>query len=261
MPILETLRVEIQTPEADDSSTVGMSYVLREEAQLAQVWSVQDRAEHHRNTRAFIAQIGSLGQSLDQLRSRVDTLWERFVTLTLERILSEQIREFLDETDTEIQGLSQQSVETDCEIDRLRAHLREGRRVLEDKIALLETLAHRTSTQNHINMMLARVEGLEAYLLGKKDVAQEAYDLHYKRHTTAPSDLLYLRIRLLTTRIATIAANRGKQLGDFDAELATLLADAERLKTDLAALMIRIDCISELSRYWLAYLDIASERS
>jgi hypothetical protein len=243
--------VETQPPETDDGSPVGMSYVLREEAQLEQVWSAQDHAEHRRNTRAFITQIGGLVQSLDRLRSRVDTLWERFVTLTLERILSEQIRGFL----------SQQSVEADCEIDRLRAHLRENRRVLEDKIALLEVLAHRTSTQNHLNMMLARVEGLEAYLLGKKDVAPEAFDLHYKRHTTAPSDLLYLRVRLLTTRIATMAANRGKQLGDLDAELAALLTDAERLKTDLAALLIRIECMSELSRYWLAYLDIAVEKA
>jgi hypothetical protein len=253
--------VEIQAPETNDGSTLGMSYVLREEAQLSQVWSTQDRAEHERNTQELLTQIGSLGRSLDRMRSRVDTIWERFVTLTLERILSEQIREFLDEIDTEIQGLSQQSVEADCEIDRLRAHLREGRRMLEDKIALLETLAHRTSTQNHINMMLARIEGLEAYLLGKKDVTPEAYDLHYKRHTTAPSDLLYLRIRLLTTRIATIAANRSKQLGDFSADLAGLLGDAERLKADLATLLIRIECMSELSRYWLAYLDIASERS
>ncbi|TVR61208.1 MAG: hypothetical protein EA420_12480 [Candidatus Competibacteraceae bacterium] len=253
--------MEIQAPETNDGSTLGMSYVLREEAQLSQVWSTQDRAEHERNTQKILTQIGSLGRSLDRMRSRVDTIWERFVTLTLERILSEQIREFLDEIDTEIQGLSQQSVEADCEIDRLRAHLREGRRMLEDKIALLETLAHRTSTQNHINMMLARIEGLEAYLLGKKDVTPEAYDLHYKRHTTAPSDLLYLRIRLLTTRIATIAANRSKQLGDFSADLAGLLGDAERLKADLATLLIRIECMSELSRYWLAYLDIASERS
>jgi hypothetical protein len=260
-PILETLHVEIQAPETNDGSTVGMSYVLREEAQLTQVWSAQDRAEHERNTQELLTQIGSLGRRLDRMRSRVDTIWERFVTLTLERILSEQIREFLDDIDTEIQGLSQQSVEADCEIDRLRAHLREGRRMLEDKIALLEALAHRTSTQNHINMMLARIEGLEAYLLGKKDVTPEAYDLHYKRHTTAPSDLLYLRIRLLTTRIATIAANRSKQLGDFSADLAGLLGDAERLKADLATLLIRIECMSELSRYWLAYLDIASERS
>jgi uncharacterized protein YicC (UPF0701 family) len=260
LPILETLHVEIQPPETDDASTVGLSYVLKEEAQLTQVWGTQDRAEHEQNTRDFIAQISGLSQSLDHLRSSVDTIWERFVTLTLERILAEQVRDFLDEIDTEIQGLSQRSVEADCEIDRLRAHLREGRRVLEDKIVLLEVLAHRTSTQNHLNMMLARVEGLEAYLLGKKDVAQEAYDLHYKRHTTASSDLLYLRIRLLTTRIATIAANRSKQLGDFSAELAALLVDAERLKTNLAALLIRIDCMSELSRYWLAYLDIASEK-
>ena len=31
----------------------------------------------------------------------------------------------------------------------------------------------------------------------------------------------------------------------------------ERLKADFAALAARIDSMNELSRYWLAYLDIA----
>ena len=68
-------------------------------------------------------------------------------------------------------------MEADCEIDRLRADIQERRRGLEERLALLEPLAHRTSTQNHLGMMLSRVEGLEAYLLGKKDVTPEAYEL------------------------------------------------------------------------------------
>lgn len=248
--------METQTPESEDGSLIGASYVLKEEEQLALVWTAQDRAAHDRRSREAGERMGRLRQHLEQLRSLTDTLWERFVTLTLERILSEQLREFLDEVETEIHGLGQQLVEADCEIDRLRADMHERRRGLEERIALLEPLAHRTSTQNHLGMMLARVEGLEAYLVGKKDVAQEAYDLHYKRHTTAPGDLLYLRIRLLTTRVAVAAANYSKQLSELRIDLIALLPEIEQFKTDIGVLMTRLECVSDLSRYWLAYLDI-----
>lgn len=253
--------VETQTPEGEDGVLIGISYVLKEEEQLAQIWSAQDRARHEYRSRETGERIGSLRRHLEQLRAQADTLWERFVTLTLERILSEQLREFLDEVETEIHGLSQGLVEADCEIDRLRADLQERRRGLEERLAMLEPLAHRTSTQNHLGMMLSRVEGLEAYLLGKKDVTPEAYEMHYKRHTTAPGDLLYLRIRLLTTRVAITAANYSKQLSELVFELTALLPEIERLKTDMVALMTRVECVSDLSRYWLAYLDIATAQT
>lgn len=253
--------MEPLTPETDDSTAASMSYVLREEEQLAQVWSDADRAEHDRSVREGIERIGGIRQLVGGLRARSDSVWERFVTLTLERLLSEQLREFLDQIDAEILALSQQLVEADCEIDRLRSRVQERRRWLEEKIAILEPMAHRTSTQTHLNMMQARVEGLEAYLLGKKDVAPEAYDLHYKRHTTLPGDLLYIRVRLSTTQVAIAASNRSKQLNELDVELAALLPEAERYKAELAALMTRVECMSELSRYWLAYLDIAREKA
>ncbi len=252
--------METPTPETDDGASAGMSYVLREEEQLAQLWDDTDRAEYERSVRDGIDRISGIRQLVEGLRAQSDSIWERLVTLTLERLLSEQLREFLDQIEAEIVALSQQMVEADCEIDRLRAHVQERRRWLDDKIAILEPMAHRTSTQTHLNMMLARVEGLEAYLLGKKDVAQEAYDFHYKRHTTLPGDLLYIRVRLLTTRVAIAASTRSKQLSEFDAELAALLPEADRYKAELAALLARIECISELSRYWLAYLDIAREK-
>jgi len=222
--------VETPTSEIDDGATAGMSYVLREEEQLAQAWNTRDRAEHERNVRDNIDRINGIRQLVEGLRAQSDSIWERFVTLTLERLLSEQLREFLDQIEAEILTLSQLLVEADCEIDRLRARLQERRRSLEEKIATLELMAHRTSTQTHLNMMLARVEGLEAYLLGKKDVTPEAYDFHYKRHTTLPGDLLYIRVRLLTTRVAIAASNRSKQLSELDAELAALLPEAEHLK-------------------------------
>ena len=85
--------------------------------------------------------------------------------------------------------------------------------------------------------------------------------MHYKRHTTAPGDLLYLRIRLLTTRVAITAANYSRQLSELAFELTALLPEIERLKTDMATLMTRVECVSDLSRYWLAYLDIAPTKT
>ena len=244
-------------PQLDEVMLAGMSHVLKEEDLLAKTWSAQDRAEHALSVRESVEQTGNLRQRLGRLRARTDSVWERFVTLTLERALSGQLRQFLDEIDLEMQESSQQLVELDCEIDRLRARVQERRRCLEEKITVLEPLAHRTSTQNHLSMMLARVEGLEAYLSGKQDAAPEAGETHDKRQTNVSSDLLYLRVRLLTTRIAIFASSRGKQISDCDTELVSLLPEIERLKADFAVLAARIDSMNELSRYWLAYLDIA----
>jgi len=241
----------------DDATPANVSYVFKEEEQIAQIWSAQDRVEHQRSVREITDRITGLHQDIERLRAQTDAIWERFITLTLERILSERLREFLDGMEAELQELDQRLVGTDCEIDRLRGRVQERRRGLEEKIAVLEPLAHRTSAQNHIGMMLSRVEGLEAYLLGKKDVTPEAYEMHYKRHTTAPGDLLYLRVRLLTTRIAIIASNRSRYLHELDAVLVALLPEVERVKLDVATLLTRADCIRDLSRYWLAYLDIA----
>jgi regulator of replication initiation timing len=250
---METDSTELE----DDGAPASLSYVFKEEEQIAQVWNTQDRADYQQSVREIADQIVGLRQNLERLRTQTDTIWERFITLTLERILSEQLREFLDEIDVELQALDLRLVTADCEIDRLRARIQERRRLLEEKLAVLEPLAHRTSTQNHISMMLSRVEGLEGYLLGKKDVAPEAYEMHYKRHTTAPGDLLYLRVRLLTTRIAILASNRSRHLSELDAGLNALLPEVERIKTGMATILTRADCIRDLSRYWLAYLNIS----
>jgi cell division septum initiation protein DivIVA len=255
---LETTTTEFSpTIEQDENAVVGMSYVLREEAQLAQVWSDSDRIEHERSVRENNERLGRVRPLIETLRIQSDLIWERFITLTLERVLSQQLHAFLDEIDTAISGLSQHMVEAECEIDRIRSQVQKRRRVLEEKIAILEPMAHRTSTQTHLNMMLARVEALEAYLLGKKDVAPEIYNFHYKRHTTLPGDLLYMRVRLLTTRVAIEASTRSKQLSELSSELNTLLIEADRSKAELMNLATRLECMSELSRYWLAYLNIA----
>ncbi len=260
-----TLEIDgVDTLIADDNTddnTAGMSYVLKEEAQLAQTWSAKDQVEHDHGEREITNRLNATRLRFENLRTRIDVLWERFVTLSLDRIMSQQLREFLDELDAEAQELTQLLTGVDCEMDRIRVRIQERQRVLAQKITLLEPLAHRTSTENHLNMMLGRVEGLEAYLLGRKDVPSQSYDMHYKRHTNAPSDLLYLRVRLLTTRIAVNAANLSRRLAELDAQLAASWLDAERLKADLAPLAARIECISEQSRYWLMYLDIDSGKT
>lgn len=246
--------------ETDDGAAAGMSYVLKEEAQLAQIWNSQDQTEHERILREIAERFSGARQRLEGIRALADTSWEQFITLTLERIFSDRLREFLDEIGEEMQTATQQLTEVDCEMDRIRARIHDRRRVLAEKIALLEPLAHRTSTQNHLSMMLARVEGLEAYLLGRKDVPPQSYELHYKRHTNAPGDLLYLRVRLLTTRIALVAANRSQHLGELDAGLTESLLEIEQFKINLMTFIARIECMSDISRYWLAYLDIATEQ-
>lgn len=60
----------------------------------------------------------SIRISNDQ-RAQTDAIWERFITLTLERILSERLREFLDGMEAELQELDQRLVGTDCEIPPL----------------------------------------------------------------------------------------------------------------------------------------------
>jgi hypothetical protein len=46
---------------------VGMSYVLKEEAQLAQVWSAQDQAEHERSRQDIADRFGRGRQRLEGL--------------------------------------------------------------------------------------------------------------------------------------------------------------------------------------------------
>ena len=237
----------------------GDSYALKEEAQLAQIWNVPDQTEHERALQEITQRFSEARRHFEEIRVRVDTAWEQFITLTLERIFSDHLREFIDKIGEEMQNLVQQMTEVDCEMGRIRARLHDRRRVLAEKTALLEQLAHRTSSQNHLGMMLARVEGLEAYLLGRKDVPKQSYELHYKRHTNAPDDLLYLRVRLLTTRVATLAANRSRYLGELDTKLLESLLEVEQFKVELATVTARIECVSEVACYWLAYLDIATE--
>ena len=79
------------------------------------------------SVREIIDRLGGVRQLVEVVRIRSDSIWERFITLTLERLLSNQLREFLDGVDVQILALSQQMVEADCEIDRLRARVQKRR--------------------------------------------------------------------------------------------------------------------------------------
>lgn len=87
----------------DDGTPASLSYVFKEEEQMAQVWSANDRAEHEQGVRRLMDSILSLRHDLEGLRYQTDTIWERFITLTLERMQSDRLREFLDEVDLELQ--------------------------------------------------------------------------------------------------------------------------------------------------------------
>jgi uncharacterized coiled-coil protein SlyX len=129
LPTLETLRVETDSTQTqNDVMPASLSHGFKEEALIAEIWSAQERTAHEQGVREILDRIVGLRQSLERLRARTDTLWERFSTLALERVLSGQLREFLDGIDVELQELDQYLVETDCEIDRLRTSVRERRR-------------------------------------------------------------------------------------------------------------------------------------
>ena len=157
------------TAETDDGAQVGLSYARKEETLLEQAWLEQDYAQYEQDVQKITGQSVRVRQSLDVLRTQIDPIWEQFATLALERIRSDRLRDFLDEIDNELRRLNLALVEVNCELDRNRARVQERRRWLEAKQTALEALAHRTSTLNHINMMLSRVEGLETYLLGKPE--------------------------------------------------------------------------------------------
>ncbi len=244
----------------ESSTTSSISCVLKEEMQLAHAWSARDQMEHDHGEREIADRLIATRYRLENLRARVDVIWERFITLSLDRIISQQLRAFLDELDGETQDLVVMITELDCEIDRIRVRVQDRQRALAQKTAQLEPLAHRAFIEAHFNMMLGRVEGLESCLSGLKVKEQtpQPSDLQDRLHTRAPGDLLYLRIRLLTTRIAVKAANLCRHLVDLDAQLATSLLNIEQLKTLLTPLATRIECLAEQARYWLLYLEIYS---
>lgn len=61
---------------------------------------------HERNVRDILDRVAGLRQDLEQLRAQTDTLWERFSTMALERVLAGELRDFLDGLDVELQDLN-----------------------------------------------------------------------------------------------------------------------------------------------------------
>lgn len=211
-----------------------------------ELWSARDQVAHEQTLGVIDADLAALHTRCAALRQRIEPLWERFLTLSLEQILAHQVHAFLEPLLDAVQEVNVALVAVDCELDRLRRRISEQQRLLDEWVTQLEPLAHRTSTQSHLGMMLARVERLEAALYGGGPLAAEQLAI----------DLRYLRIRLRTTRAALEAANDNAQLRGLAAATTARLPEAESLKAEVAALTARGECLSELCRYWLMYLQI-----
>lgn len=241
-------------PEA--GALPSLSFVTREEERLSQTWSARDQADHEQGMRRCSEELLELRQRLEAWRTQTGILWERILTLTLERVRVGGLDRFLEETSLELHGLDQRLAEVECALDRLYLSLRQRRQLLAEKISAINPLASRGGLKEHINLMVERVGWLESHLVAWSTPTAEADS------ALSPEDvskaLLYLRVRLLTTRLDILAADLSRQLSMRDAELAALLPDLERLRIDLTALLARISSMQELARYWLAYLSIVA---
>ncbi len=252
---------DMDTPSDGGEEAYGPS-LAEQERQLEQIWSEQDRHEHHQKMRAFEETIVSLRSRIDPIRVPADTLWDQFVSLALEKILKQQLEPFLERLQLEAEALNVEMTETSNGMDTLLAKITEYQRTLDDKVKALGIMAHPISTENHLSMMISRVVGLEAYLLGKQPGKLDTHENHLKkRDTTVPNDLLYLRVRLVTTRFAVIAAQKCKQVADTALELHDLLARVERLKAELTIIMTRMACFHDQTEYWSAFMAMPNDSS
>ena len=243
-------------PEVSTGTLSTLAFVSHEEEWLSRTWSAQDQADHEHAVRRCGEELADVRQRLEALRITTGLLWERLLTLALERIRTGGLGALLEDTSLELHGLDQRLAETECALDRLRVSLHQRRQRLAEKIASINPLTQRSSLQEHINLMVERVDQLENHLAALRQPVAKSGDLPA---TDAASEaLMYLRVRLLTTRLDILAADLSRQLGARDAELTALWPDLERLRMDLAALLARISTLQELTRYWLAYLAVVS---
>jgi len=239
----------------------GDSFLIEQQKQLEQDWSDQDLQQHNATIRALDDAVVNLRAEIDSVRARTDTVWDHFVSLGLASILKQDGKAFLTEVLTKSADLASAIVEVTSNRDKLMRQVADYRQCLDRKIAQLEAKAHRISTQNHLSMMLSRISGLEAYLLGRKcDYSVAAKEAGpRKRSSNVPSDLLYLRVRLWTTHLAVLSSRKNKEVIDARESLDRLRCSIERLRTELAGIETRFACLTDLLEYWLAYLEIPDE--
>jgi hypothetical protein len=247
---------EPRRPDANEA-------LLDQEQRIERVWSDQDRKQYREKIREFEETVNDLRGRIEEIRTQCDSIWDHFVSLSLEMITRQKqiLRKFLDDLQIEADILTPEILHTTNRIDTLLADIAGYQRLMGRKIGLLESMTHRISTQNHLNMMIARVAGLENHLLGRKNTESERRNLPSARklEVNIPSDLLYLRIRLRTTRASMLAARSTKQVADTGPALYSLLFRAERMRSDLTVIATRMACLNDQAGYWLAYLDMPDD--
>lgn len=262
-----------KTHDNDMASTNNMSgqrpadvneSLIDQEQRIERVWSDNDRRQYREKIREFEETVSDLRNRIEEIRTQADSIWDNFVSLSLEMIMQQKhdFRRFLENLQIEADTLTPEVLNTTSRIDTLLADIAGYQRLMGRKIGLLESMAHRISTQNHLNMMIARVSGLETQLLGRKsvDAAQKSPLLSTRKlEVNIPSDLLYLRVRLRTTRASMMAARYTKQVADTGPALYSLLFRAERMRSDLTVISTRMACLNDQAGYWLAYLDMPDD--
>lgn len=252
----ETNDLEPTTPQ-ENAAEVDDT-LSDEERRLEQVWSVQDRQDYREKVLAFEEIINDLKARIEEIRAQGDNLWDRFVSLALEKMMKQNLRDFLGDLQGETDTLTPLLTEATARIDKLTTDIAGYQRFLGKKVVLLEAMTHRISTHNHLNMMMARIAGLEEHLLGKKQAAKKSSqeDVPRRLEVNVPSDLLYLRVRLRTTRSASLAARYSKEVGETQPALYSLLFRADRLRADLLIVSTRMACLHDQAEYWQAYLEM-----
>lgn len=247
-----------ETPLPSEPSPEPEDTLSEEERRLEQVWSEQDRQDYRRKVLAFEEVINELKAQIEEVRAQGDNLWDRFVSLALEKMMKQNLRDFLEDLQGEADTLTPLLTETTARIDKLTADIAGYQRLLGKKAALLESMTHRISTYNHLNMMIARIAGLEEHLLGKKQTARTAAQDEVPRRleVNVPSDLLYLRVRLRTTRSASLAARYSKEANETQPALYSLLFRADRLRAELMTVATRMACLHDQAEYWQAFLEM-----
>ena len=258
--------MDVETDGVDASSYAPCedsgSFLVDEERQLERLWSDAHRLKNMQLLQSFEGTIVDLRKRIEEVRVRCDTIWDHFVSLALEKIMKQHLRSFLTEVQKNINTLSPETASLANGISECTSAIVAQRRTLDGQAGVLEAMAHRRSIQNHLSMMLSRVASLEAYLLGKARMQESSDNLTPKRReTNVPSDLLYLSVRLRTTRCAVTASRKSREIAASTTELLEALRQAEGLKAELAVVATRIGCLRDQADYWMAFLDMPDNPS
>ncbi|MFO1352474.1 MAG: hypothetical protein U1F68_18070 [Gammaproteobacteria bacterium] len=246
----------------DSAHAERIDSLSEREKQIEQVWSESDVQEHHARIQDFEQTLGELRAKTEDIRVQVFSLWDYFVSRSLEKIIKQHLRKFLEDLNIEIGIVTPDIQQTSSRLERLIADIASYQRHLGMKQGVVEAMAHRISTLNHLSRMTRRVEGLEQGLLGNAPLMLNAKaTAPHAAHAESDisSDLLYLRVRLRTLRAALHASHSSKRITDALPVLSSLAVRAERLHAELGGISTRIVCLTDQAEYWLAFLDMPDD--